>query len=240
MHSVGTHTKWKGSFKSSLNDLNPDLPYQVMFSRLQYKLPELMYDDLEWASQHFHCFIHAPYSVQISRDHKNFEKMTDCLSATMQVAQQVNSGCVFHSGVGTPQSLAYVVDQMKLTNNARGPSLLIENAAEKTKVAISMDNMRLITEGIDFSRGIGFCLDTQHAFAAGMTTWSEDNWPEIIEQMREWRLSLVHLNDSKVPFNSGKDRHALIGNGYIWSQHQDDLIRLTHLLNEIGIPMVIE
>lgn len=237
---VGVHTKWKKNFKDSLQGLDLSLPYQVMFSRYMYTLPSLIQEDVDWASQNSHCFIHAPYTINIARNHENFELMTSCLTQTMQVAERLNSGCVFHSGVGSPEGLAFVLNQLPLTNHGRGASLLIENAAEKTKVAFSMDGIRRVTEAAEFSRGIGWCLDTQHAFGAGLTNWDTDGWVELIEQMREWKLGLVHLNDSKVEYNTGKDRHALIGTGFIWSGKINNLIRLTDILNDIGVPMVIE
>ena len=53
-------------------------------------------------------------------------------------------------------------------------------------------------------------------------------------------FTLLHLNDSEVKFKSRKDRHALIGTGYIW---KDDFKSLKYLLNKCKdnkIPVILE
>ncbi|HYZ99390.1 MAG TPA: deoxyribonuclease IV, partial [Acidimicrobiales bacterium] len=59
--------------------------------------------------------------------------------------------------------------------------------------------------------GIGFCLDTCHAWAAG------EALVDAVERIRgiTGRIDLVHCNDSKDPAGSGADRHANIGTGTI-------------------------
>ena len=57
----------------------------------------------------------------------------------------------------------------------------------------------------------GFCLDTCHAFAAG------EDLLDIVDRVKAitGRIDLVHLNDSKDPFESGRDRHTNVGTGTI-------------------------
>lgn len=59
--------------------------------------------------------------------------------------------------------------------------------------------------------GAGFCLDTCHAFAAG------EELVDVVDRARAitGRIDLVHLNDSRDPFGSARDRHANIGTGTI-------------------------
>lgn len=59
--------------------------------------------------------------------------------------------------------------------------------------------------------GVGFCLDTCHAFAAG------EELLGVVERARAitGRIDLVHLNDSRDEFDSARDRHANIGTGTI-------------------------
>jgi deoxyribonuclease IV len=76
---------------------------------------------------------------------------------------------------------------------------------------------------------LGFCLDTCHAHAAG------EPLEGAVERVRErvGRIDLVHCNDSKDPFGSGRDRHANLGTGEI----DPDL--LVETVRASGAPVVI-
>jgi deoxyribonuclease-4 len=66
---------------------------------------------------------------------------------------------------------------------------------------------------------VGFCLDTAHLFAAGYPIHTEKGLEQTVEAFDRivglGHLRLIHLNDSKVPFNSRVDRHWHIGQGRI-------------------------
>ncbi len=62
---------------------------------------------------------------------------------------------------------------------------------------------------------IGVCVDTCHIYSAGYDiVGAYDDVCSRFEGALGWeRLGVMHLNDSKTPFNSHRDRHALIGFG---------------------------
>lgn len=64
---------------------------------------------------------------------------------------------------------------------------------------------------------LGVCLDTAHIFSAGydLIDAYDGVWTAFDDLIGLDRLGLMHLNDSKVPFGSKKDRHELIGVGTI-------------------------
>jgi deoxyribonuclease-4 len=59
--------------------------------------------------------------------------------------------------------------------------------------------------------GAGFCLDTCHAFAGG------EDLVDVVERAKAitGRIDLVHLNNSRDEFDSGRDRHANLKKGTI-------------------------
>lgn len=62
---------------------------------------------------------------------------------------------------------------------------------------------------------VGFCADTCHLFSAGYDLVHDydgvwERWDSIIGLEH---LRCIHLNDSKTPFHSCRDRHELIGEG---------------------------
>ena len=64
---------------------------------------------------------------------------------------------------------------------------------------------------------VGVCFDTAHVFAAGYDLAGdyEGVWTRFDDVVGRDRLRMMHLNDSKVPLGSRRDRHELIGEGAI-------------------------
>ena len=62
---------------------------------------------------------------------------------------------------------------------------------------------------------VGVCLDTCHAYSAGYDLANDYDgvWARFDGAIGLDRLRVLHLNDSKTPFNSRKDRHELIAEG---------------------------
>lgn len=64
---------------------------------------------------------------------------------------------------------------------------------------------------------VGVCFDTAHVFAAGYDLINDYDgvWARFDDVVGRERLRMMHLNDSKVPLGSRRDRHELIGEGAI-------------------------
>lgn len=108
-----------------------------------------------------------------------------------------------------------------LTNTPPETFFIIENAGNK-KIGQSIDEIAHIikmAESImpEASSRIKVCLDTCHLFAAGYefaTQLQLDSFLEMFDKSIGLdRLELIHLNDSRDPFESGRDRHENIGEG---------------------------
>jgi deoxyribonuclease IV len=78
--------------------------------------------------------------------------------------------------------------------------------------------------------GVGFCLDTCHAFAAG------EDLVDVVDRAKSitGRIDLVHLNNSRDEFGSARDRHANIADGTI------DPDALVAVCAAAGAPVVVE
>jgi deoxyribonuclease-4 len=86
---------------------------------------------------------------------------------------------------------------------------------------------------------LAVCVDTCHAYSAGYDFVGayEDVWRKFDDVIGRPRLRVMHLNDSKTPFNSKRDRHELIGEGSLGER------AFRHIMNDerlAGIPKVIE
>jgi deoxyribonuclease-4 len=101
-----------------------------------------------------------------------------------------------------------------------GIILLLENTAgQGTEIGYSFNQIKKIIEGVHDHQRMGVCLDTAHTFEAGHDLSNKDGLDRMLESFDQTvglkRLHLLHLNDSKTPLGSRKDRHWHIGEGYI-------------------------
>jgi len=100
-----------------------------------------------------------------------------------------------------------------------GPTrvLLELTAGSGTSVGGTFENLRAIIDRIPEAQRhrLGVCFDTCHAFSAGYDLVGDYDgvWKRFDEVIGIERLGLIHLNDSKHPLGSHKDRHETIGEG---------------------------
>lgn len=111
-----------------------------------------------------------------------------------------------------------------------GPTILIETTAGSgTALGCRFEELAALRAGIPagLRRRVGFCADTCHLYAAGydlVGAWDEvwDAWDRVIGLRH---LRCLHLNDSKTPLGSRRDRHALIGEGTLGAEPFRRLMR---------------
>ena len=86
---------------------------------------------------------------------------------------------------------------------------------------------------------MGVCTDTCHLYAAGYDLVKEFDtvWAQFDDVIGRGRLRAIHLNDSKAPLNSRRDRHELIGQGALGREPFRRLVTDDRFAN---IPKVIE
>ena len=132
---------------------------------------------------------------------------------------------------------------MALDAVGEGPTrLLLElTAGSGTSVGGSFENLAAILEEIPagLRHRVGICVDTCHAFAAGYDLAGDYDgvWKAFADTLGWNRLALLHLNDSRHPLGSHKDRHDDIGKGTLGPEPFRRLMLDTRL-NEV--PKILE
>ncbi|MDQ4099395.1 MAG: deoxyribonuclease IV [Chloroflexota bacterium] len=120
-------------------------------------------------------------------------------------------------------------------------TLLETTAGQGTTLGRSFAELAAIIEQVEDKARVGICLDTCHVFAAGYDYRDRDGYEAMIAQFDEVlgldRLRVVHLNDSKFPLASNKDRHEHIGEGEIGPEGFRWLVNDPRL---DGIPGILE
>ena len=95
-------------------------------------------------------------------------------------------------------------------------TVLLETMAGKgTEIGRSFEEIAQIIEKVELKDHLGVCLDTCHIYDAGYDIVNDLDG--VLEEFDKIigidKLKAIHLNDSKNPFNSHKDRHEKIGEG---------------------------
>ena len=97
--------------------------------------------------------------------------------------------------------------------------LLETTAGCGTAIGSTFEELAILIGAVDASvrARVGICVDTAHIFAAGYDLISDFDgiWSRFSDTVGWSSLHLLHLNDSKVPLGSRRDRHELIGEGAI-------------------------
>lgn len=124
-----------------------------------------------------------------------------------------------HVGQGVEKGISLIADALnQAVNENQKTIVLLETMAGKgSEVGRCFEELREIIDRVNFKEKIGVCFDTCHVFDAGYDIVNDldgviAKFDDIIGLER---LYAVHLNDSKNPVNSHKDRHEKIGEGYI-------------------------
>ena len=118
--------------------------------------------------------------------------------------------------------------------------VLLETMAGKgTEVGRSFEEIARIIDGCDHDELLGVCLDTCHVSDGGYGIASDldavlDEFDRVIGLER---LCALHLNDSKNPVGSHKDRHERIGEGTLGTGAFAAIVRSPRLA---GLPMILE
>ena len=176
----------------------------------------------------FPLFLHLPYLPNVaSKDSKFYSRSIDSIVIELERAERLGVPyLIIHVGHKMQNSEDEAIEAVAQAINqafdrARNPIiLLLENTAgQGTEIGYRFEQIKKIMDGVQEVEKVGVCLDTAHSFEAGYDLSKKDEIERTIESFDQTvglkRLHLFHLNDSKTPLGSRKDRHWHIGEGYI-------------------------
>ncbi len=121
-----------------------------------------------------------------------------------------------HVGQGVETGISQICDALKKALQPGCPvTVLLETMAGKgSEIGGNFQEIKLILDGVG-NDDVGVCLDTCHVYDAGYDI--VNNLEGVLQEFDKIiglnRLKALHLNDSKNPYNSHKDRHERLGQG---------------------------
>lgn len=171
---------------------------------------------------------HALYLVNLaSGDEEIRTKSLFALRATMETARGIGAEAVVfhvgsHLGYGFDEAVDVVAqalhELLELTTDDLW--LCLENAAGAGgTIGRTVAELATLCDAVDGHPRLGVCLDSCHWWASGIDVGDTDALDAAVrdldERMGLGRLRLLHVNDSKTPLGSNRDRHELVGRGLI-------------------------
>src|SRR5579863_5028347 len=173
-----------------------------------------------YAAADVDVYIHAPYVINVASTNNRIRiPSRKLLGQQLKAAASIGAkGLIVHGGHVTADTdpAIGVENWIKALEQIERPlPMLIENTAGGTgAMARSLEAIARLWEGVNSVSGggeVGFCLDTCHANSAGI------DLADAVDRVKAitGRIDLVHCNNSRDPFGSGRDRHANIASGTI-------------------------
>ena len=170
--------------------------------------------------------IHAVYLLNLASTKADFyEKSVDTLSKTVDAACAIGAEAVVfhvgsHQGAGFDVGLERVVPALAQALERCDDTtwLCMENTAGTgDTIGRSLEELAALYEALDHHPRLGVCLDSCHLFASGYDVTDPDALDGVVKQLDALigldRLRVLHVNDSKTPLGSNRDRHDNIGDG---------------------------
>jgi deoxyribonuclease-4 len=145
-----------------------------------------------------------------------------------------------HVGQGTETGIAQIADALKQAMAPGYPvTVLLETMAGKgSEVGGRFDELKAIIDVVG-SNELGVCLDTCHVYDGGYDIVNDLDGvlAEFDRVIGLDRLKALHINDSKNPFRSHKDRHECIGQGSLGVATFEKIVNHPLLQDK---PMILE
>jgi deoxyribonuclease-4 len=186
------------------------------------------------------AYIHAPYRINVASTNNRIRiPSRKLLGQYLAAAAEIGArGVIVHGGHVTADAdvaEGYANWRKAVERTERPVPMLIENTAGGDHaMARGLDAVARLWDaigGVAAGGGeVGFCLDTCHAYASG------EDLDGIVDRVKAvtGRIDLVHGNNSRDEFGSGRDRHAGMEQGTI------DPSRLVDVIRAAGAPVICE
>jgi deoxyribonuclease IV len=206
---------------------------------------------------------HGSYLLNLCNPVDNSTKwLRDNLIEDLEFADKCGSvGVIIHMGSqnvkikGKKVSISYdealgnmVANIREILNEFKGNAKIILEtcSAEGAKIAKTVEQFCQLYNSFTKieKRRIGLCIDTCHIFVAGYSINLPSGFHDYFQKFDDLiglsKITCFHMNDSKAPLASRRDRHENIGKGYIYKDNMYALRMVKHIAKEYSIPMILE
>lgn len=192
--------------------------------------------------------VHAPYIINLGNTIKpeNFGFAVSFLREEIQRAQALGATQITlhpgaHVGAGTEAGIKQIIKGLnEVLDKEQTAQIALETMAGKgTEIGRTFEELAAIIDGVTLNEKLSVTFDTCHTNDAGYNV--KEDFDGVLDEFDRIigldRLKVVHVNDSKNPQGSHKDRHANIGFGTIGF---DALNKIVHHEKLAQLPKILE
>jgi deoxyribonuclease IV len=170
--------------------------------------------------------VHALYLCNLAApDDAIYAKSVETMRSTMTAACAIGAdGVVFHVGShlgagfehGLERAVPALEQVLELCSDTTW--LLIENTAGAgATIGRSVEELAVLVDRLGRHERLGVCLDSCHLYATGYDVTDRGELDRLVAELDARigldRLRALHVNDSKTPLGSNRDRHENVGEG---------------------------
>ena len=261
MKYIGAHVSASGGVENAvLRSVEIGANAFALFTKnqRQWKAPPLKAETIEKFKRfcqvhHFqpeHILPHDSYLINLgSPDKEGLEKSRAAFIDELDRANQLGLKLLnFHPGshlnlISEGDCLARIAESINIAVE-KVPNVIavIENTAgQGSNLGYRFEHLAEIIDQVEDKNRVGVCLDTCHLFSAGYDISSLASCDETFRQFNEivgFRyLRGMHLNGSKTPLGSRKDRHDTLREGTIGTDFCKFIMKDDRFDN---IPLILE
>ncbi len=193
-------------------------------------------------------FVHLPYLINLANynNPRVLHNSKQLMKANLKLCEYLQiKRVILHPGCALKNNRRFCLQ--KITEHLdeileEFPSIIVclETMSGKgSELGRNFDELKIIIEKSKHPKQIAVCFDLCHLYSAGYDLIK--NWEGILKEFDEKigldKLLVCHINDSKTPFYSQKDRHANIGKGQIGLQ---PIQKIIHDSKMEGKTMILE
>ena len=191
--------------------------------------------------------VKEPYIINLGNTIKpeNFGFAVSFLQAEIQRAQALGATQITlhpgaHVGAGPEAGIKQIIKGLnEVLEKGQTAQIALETMAGKgTEIGRSFEEIAAIIDGVTLNEKLSVTFDTCHTNDAGYNV--KEDFDGVLNEFDKVigleRLKVIHVNDSKNPQGSHKDRHANIGFGTIGFEalnkivHHEQLKQLPKIL----------
>jgi apurinic endonuclease APN1 len=248
---IGAHQSISGGFTTPLESISakggnalqifassprfwtqPDVSDEVALEFVQKK-EELDIDPI---------YFHACYLINLANTEKGGYASVSTLTKELKLASRMHiRGSIIHLGSFTNGTYEKLIPNIqKVIQDTPEDTVFIAENAGTRKIGTTLEELGKIVKDVDSDR-LKICLDTCHLHAAGYDLSTKKSFEDFFMQFDKLigmeKLEVIHVNDSRDPFGSNRDRHENLGEGMIPSMVFDQIVN-NPLTKEI--PCILE
>ncbi|WP_199425692.1 deoxyribonuclease IV [Thermaerobacillus caldiproteolyticus] len=192
--------------------------------------------------------VHAPYIINIGNttNPATFELGVQFLRSEIERTEAIGAKQIVlhpgaHVGAGVEAGIRKIVEGLnEVLTREQNVQIALETMAGKgSECGSRFEELAKIIDGVTHNDKLSVCFDTCHTHDAGYNI--VEDFDGVLEEFDKIigleRLKVLHINDSKNPRGSRKDRHENIGFGHIGFQALNYIVHHPQLSD---IPKILE